>query len=55
MEVLCTGAEIVSITDAVCEMGPTGSEIIRGIKQELKEANINNITLNGSTEENFSY
>ena len=54
MEVLCTGAEIVSITDAVCnEMEPTGSEIIRGIKQELKEANINDITLNGSTEENF--
>lgn len=54
MEVLCTGAEIVTITDAVCnEMEPTGREIIRGIKEELKEARINDITLNGSTEENF--
>ncbi|BFN03982.1 AIR synthase related protein [Clostridium tetani] len=54
MEVLCTGAEVVTITDAVCnEMEPTGKEIIRGIKEELKEAKINEVTLNGSTEENF--
>lgn len=54
MEVLCTGAEIVTITDAVCnEMEPTGREIIRGIKEELKEARIDNGILNGSTEENF--
>ena len=55
MEVLCTGAEVVTITDAVCnEMEPTGKEIIKGIKEELKEAKIKEVTLNGSTEENFS-
>lgn len=54
MEVMCAGAEIVTITDAVCnEMDPTGSEIIRGIKEELKLADIGDIALTGSTEENF--
>lgn len=54
MEVICSGAEIVTITDAVCnEMKNTGEEIIKGIKEELKLAGIDNITLTGSTEENF--
>lgn len=54
MEVMCSGAEIVTVTDAVCnEMEPTGCEIIEGIKEELKEAGINDIVLTGSTEENF--
>ncbi|WP_097026458.1 AIR synthase related protein [Clostridium peptidivorans] len=54
MEVMCAGAEVVTITDAVCnEMEPTGSEIIRGIKEELKLAGIGDIALTGSTEENF--
>lgn len=54
MEVMCAGAEVVTITDAVCnEMEPTGSEIIKGIKEELKSAGIADIALTGSTEENF--
>lgn len=54
MEVMCAGAEVVTITDAVCnEMEPTGSEIIKGIKEELESAGIADIALTGSTEENF--
>lgn len=53
-EVLCSGAEVVTITNAVCnEMNPTGLEIIRGIKDELNEAGIDDIVLTGSTEENI--
>lgn len=54
MEVLCSGAEVITVTDAVCnEMNTTGEEIIKGIKEELKEASIEDIVLTGSTEENF--
>jgi hypothetical protein len=54
LEVMCAGAEVVSVADAVCnEMEPTGREIIRGIKEELAEAGIKDIILTGSTEENF--
>jgi hypothetical protein len=54
MEVMCTGARVVTLTDAVCcEMDPTGSEIIEGIKEELAAAGIDQIVLTGSTEENF--
>lgn len=55
LEVMCAGAQVVTVVDAVCnEMEPTGKEIIKGIKQELKEANIKDVVLTGSTEENFS-
>ena len=54
LEVMCSGAAVVTVTNAVCnEMEPTGSEIIRGIKEELKLAAINDVVLTGSTEENF--
>ena len=54
-EVLCSGANVVCITNAVCnEMSPTGEEIIKGIKEELKLLNIDNVTLTGSTEENIN-
>ena len=54
LEVMCAGARVITITDAVCnEMETTGREIIRGIKEELKEAGINDIVLTGSTEENM--
>lgn len=54
LEVLCTGAEIVSIADTISnEMKPTGEEIIKGIEEELKEAGIDGVILTGSTEENF--
>jgi hypothetical protein len=55
LEVLCSGAEVVTIADAVCnEMNPTGEEIIMGIRAELTAANISEIVLTGSTEENFA-
>lgn len=54
LEVLCTGAEVVTISNAVCnEMDPTGHQTIIGIKEELKLAGIDHIALTGSTEENF--
>lgn len=54
MEVLCSGADVIAITDCVCnEMDTTGLEIIKGIKDELLEAGIDNAVLTGSTEENF--
>ena len=54
-EVLCSGADVVCITNAVCnEMSPTGEEIIKGINEELKILNIDNVTLTGSTEENMN-
>lgn len=55
LEVLCTGAEVVCLTNTICnEMNPTGKEIIQGIEEELKEAGIGKVVLTGSTEENFS-
>ena len=54
MEVLATGAKLVSVSNTVCnEMDITGEKIIKGISQELKKANIKVEVLNGSTEENF--
>jgi hypothetical protein len=54
LEVLCTGAEIVTVVDAICnEMKNTGEKIIRGIEEELSAARINRVVLTGSTEENF--
>ena len=54
MEVLCTGAKVITVVDAICnEMENTGMEIIEGIKEELKAAGIEDIVLTGSTEENF--
>jgi len=54
MEVLCTGAQVITVVDAICnEMDNTGLEIIKGIKEELKASGIKDIVLTGSTEENF--
>ena len=54
MEVLCTGAWVVSVSDSVCcEMEPTGRKIIEGITQELALAGVAPELLTGSTEENF--
>ncbi len=53
-EVLCSGAIPITVSNCVCcEMKPTGEEIIRGIKDEFKDANLENLILTGSTEENF--
>jgi selenophosphate synthetase-related protein len=54
-EVLCSGAKPVAVVNGVsCEMSPTGRETILGIEDELKNAGIEDITLTGSTEENFA-
>ena len=54
-EVMCSGAMPVTIINgAANEMEPTGEELIRGIQEELKNANIADIVLTGSTEENFA-
>lgn len=54
LEVMCSGAEIVTLTNAVCcEMDPTGRDVIEGIKQELAMLGIDDVVLTGSTEENF--
>ncbi|HWR44724.1 AIR synthase related protein [Sporomusa sp.] len=55
LEVLCTGAEVICLTNTICnEMDPTGKAIIQGIEEELKAAGIGEVVLTGSTEENFS-
>ena len=52
-EVICSGATPITIANAVsCEMRPTGEEIIRGIQDELENANLKDVVLTGSTEEN---
>ncbi|MEY7998888.1 AIR synthase related protein [Clostridium sp. Mt-5] len=54
LEVICSGAEVITITNTICnEMNNTGLEIIKGIKEELREADIRDVVLTGSTEENF--
>ena len=54
-EVMCAGAMPVAITNGVsCEMHPTGEETILGIQEEMQNANITDIVLTGSTEENFA-
>jgi len=53
-EVICSGAKPIAITNGTaCEMNPTGIETILGIQEELKNADITDIILTGSTEENF--
>jgi|LGVF01.1.fsa_nt_gb selenophosphate synthetase-related protein len=55
MEVLSTGAEIISVTNGVMnEFHPTGEKLLEGINNELKAAKIEDVIINGSSEENFS-
>jgi len=54
-EIMCSGALPVTIINgAACEMEPTGEELILGIQEELRNADITDIILTGSTEENFA-
>lgn len=54
MEILSVGAEVLTVIDTLAvEMEPTGRGIIKGIENLLKEAEIEAVCLNGSTEENF--
>lgn len=53
-EILSTKAEIISISNAVCnEMDNTGKSIWEGVRQELKKACIKDTIITGSTEENM--
>jgi len=53
-ELMCCGAKPLLISNGVaCEMHPTGEETILGIHDELNNAGIKDISLIGSTEENF--
>ena len=53
-EILSCGAKVVALSNTVsCEMHPTGELIIQGIHEELRRAGIEDIPINGSTEENF--
>jgi hypothetical protein len=54
-EIICSGARPISIANCVAnEMNPTGEETITGIHDELRNAGITDISLIGSTEENFN-
>ncbi|MBN4074625.1 MAG: alpha-ribazole-5-phosphate synthase [Alkaliphilus sp.] len=54
MEVLSAGAKVLTIINGVTnEFDTTGEKIFKGITDELIEANIDKIPVNGSSEENF--
>lgn len=54
LEVLSSGANIVGVSDVIgAEMEPTGKSVISGILEELTLAELSQIELNGSTEENM--
>ena len=54
MEILSVGAKVSTVIDTLAvEMEPTGRKIIDGIQRQLKEAGMEAILLNGSTEENI--
>ncbi|NLM04185.1 MAG: alpha-ribazole-5-phosphate synthase, partial [Clostridiales bacterium] len=54
MEILSVGAKVFTVIDTLAvEMEPTGRKIIDGIQRQLKEAGMETIFLNGSTEENI--
>jgi len=54
-EIFCSGAKPLAITNGVsCEMHPTGEQTIQGIQEELKNADLESISIIGSTEENFT-
>lgn len=53
-ELLACGAEIIGLSNTIVgEMEPTGAALIAGIQEELKRAGIEDLPINGSTEENF--
>ncbi|WP_438824918.1 AIR synthase related protein [Bacillus sp. JJ722] len=54
LEVLASGADVIAISDVVgAEMNPTGRRILQGIQEELHQAGLAHLELNGSTEENM--
>ncbi|OPL08104.1 MAG: hypothetical protein AVO33_02095 [delta proteobacterium ML8_F1] len=54
IEVLVSGATVRALTSGVMnEFNPTGMRVLEGIKDELTEAGIYDVIINGSSEENF--
>lgn len=54
MELFCFGAVPICVTDLIGnEYDPTGKRMLIGIKNELKKAGLDNLPLNGSTEDNM--
>lgn len=54
LELLCFGALPISVCDLIGnEYEVTGKKMIRGIKAELARADLSDVILNGSTEENM--
>jgi hypothetical protein len=54
LEVMASGATPIVVSDGLCcEMNPTGESILRGIEDEIELCGLKDVTLTGSTEENF--
>lgn len=54
MELFCFGAVPICVTDLIGnEYNPTGKQMLKGIKNELEKAGLDDLPLNGSTEENM--
>ena len=55
LELLCFGATPMVITDTIGnELHPTGERIIAGIRSEMQRAELTDLPLNGSTEDNMA-
>lgn len=54
MEILSIGARLVALTAAICnEPEPTGSQILKGMREELTRVNLFDIPITISTEKNM--
>lgn len=54
LELLCFGATPICVVDLIGnEYEPTGEKILAGIKGEMKKAGLEELPINGSTEENM--
>ncbi|MGX7148590.1 AIR synthase related protein [Enterococcus ureasiticus] len=54
LEVLAVGGQPIMLIDAIGgEMEPTGQKVLKGILAELAKADLENVLINGSTEENM--
>lgn len=54
MELFCYGASPIAVIDLIGnEKEPTGERMLQGIRKELEKAELSNIPINGSTEENM--
>ncbi len=55
IELLSLDGKILAISNGICnEMEPTGKRILEGIQGEVKKLGLANLSITGSTEENFA-